>query len=213
MDVVRLMNKALSDEDIQRILGGDAKIIKYAELGNLYDIDCRNFWGATRSEASPRPNERYVLRTTWHMQLGTIIQNIDLLFWFPMETVPGSSWGDSGDLPVPCGPLGNFNYTTDLQTYSKVNRIVLQIHPERRPDATSRSPEVTTQNGGISQTTLWDKFWCSPPYPHPHPHPLTRFCFLGSAAWAEPFNILYHSIRVYVQLNHTEAFNMGTKAS
>ena len=39
MDVVRLINKALSDEDIQRILGGDAKIIKYAELGNLYDID------------------------------------------------------------------------------------------------------------------------------------------------------------------------------
>ena len=33
------MNKALSDEDIQRILGGDAKIIKYSELGYLYDID------------------------------------------------------------------------------------------------------------------------------------------------------------------------------
>ena len=39
MDVVRLINKALSDEDIQRILGSDAKIIKYSELGNLYDID------------------------------------------------------------------------------------------------------------------------------------------------------------------------------
>ena len=39
MDVVRLINKALSDEDIQKILGGDAKIIKYAELGQLYDID------------------------------------------------------------------------------------------------------------------------------------------------------------------------------
>ena len=38
-DIVRLINKALSDEDIQRILGGDAKIIKYAELANLYDID------------------------------------------------------------------------------------------------------------------------------------------------------------------------------
>ena len=36
MDVVRLINKALSDEDIQRIMGGDAKIIKYAELANLY---------------------------------------------------------------------------------------------------------------------------------------------------------------------------------
>ncbi len=39
MDVVRLINKALSDESIQRILGGDAKIITYPELGNLYDID------------------------------------------------------------------------------------------------------------------------------------------------------------------------------
>ena len=39
IDIVRLINKALSDEDIQRILGGDAKIIKYAELANLYDID------------------------------------------------------------------------------------------------------------------------------------------------------------------------------
>ena len=39
MDVVRLVNKALSDEDIQRILGGDAKIIKYSELGHLHDID------------------------------------------------------------------------------------------------------------------------------------------------------------------------------
>ncbi len=39
MDVVRLINKAASDEDIQRILGGDAQITKYSELGNLYDID------------------------------------------------------------------------------------------------------------------------------------------------------------------------------
>ena len=39
IDIVRLINKALSDEDIQIILGGDAKIIKYAELANLYDID------------------------------------------------------------------------------------------------------------------------------------------------------------------------------
>ncbi len=39
MDVVRLINEALSDGDIQKILRGDAKIIKYAELGNLYDID------------------------------------------------------------------------------------------------------------------------------------------------------------------------------
>ena len=39
IDIVRLINKALSDEDIQKILGGDAKIIKYAELGELHDID------------------------------------------------------------------------------------------------------------------------------------------------------------------------------
>ena len=36
---MRLVNKALSDEDIQRILGGDAKIVKYSELSKLYDID------------------------------------------------------------------------------------------------------------------------------------------------------------------------------
>ena len=39
MDVVRLINKALSDSDIQKVLGGDAKIIEHAKLGNLYDID------------------------------------------------------------------------------------------------------------------------------------------------------------------------------
>ena len=39
MEILKLVSKALSDEDIQRILGGDAKIIKYAELGVLYDID------------------------------------------------------------------------------------------------------------------------------------------------------------------------------
>ena len=39
MDVVRLINKALSDADIQRILVGDVEITKYSELGNLYDID------------------------------------------------------------------------------------------------------------------------------------------------------------------------------
>ncbi len=38
MDVLRLVNKALSDADIHRILGG-VKIIKYSELGHLYDID------------------------------------------------------------------------------------------------------------------------------------------------------------------------------
>ena len=39
MEIVKLISKALSDEDIQKILGGDAKIIKYSELGHLYDID------------------------------------------------------------------------------------------------------------------------------------------------------------------------------
>ncbi len=39
MDVVRLINQALSDAPVHRILGGDAKISKYAQLGNCYDID------------------------------------------------------------------------------------------------------------------------------------------------------------------------------
>lgn len=39
MEIVRLINKALSDADIQRILGSDTKIIKYAELEALHDID------------------------------------------------------------------------------------------------------------------------------------------------------------------------------
>ncbi len=39
MDVVRLINKALSDENIQIVLGGDVKLIEYSELGNLYDIN------------------------------------------------------------------------------------------------------------------------------------------------------------------------------
>ncbi len=38
MDAVRLISKALPDADIQRTLGGDTKITKYAELWNLYDI-------------------------------------------------------------------------------------------------------------------------------------------------------------------------------
>ncbi len=33
------MNKALSNADTQKALGGDAEIMKYAELGNLCDID------------------------------------------------------------------------------------------------------------------------------------------------------------------------------
>ena len=39
MDVLRLVSKALSGADITRILGGRLKIIKYSELGHLYDVD------------------------------------------------------------------------------------------------------------------------------------------------------------------------------
>ncbi len=39
MDVVRLINETLSNEDVQRILGRDAEIIDYSELGYLCDID------------------------------------------------------------------------------------------------------------------------------------------------------------------------------
>ena len=39
MEITRLIHKPLSDADIQKILGPDAKIIKYSELGDLYDID------------------------------------------------------------------------------------------------------------------------------------------------------------------------------
>ncbi len=39
MDEARLINKALSNSDIQGILGGDAKITVNAELGNRCDID------------------------------------------------------------------------------------------------------------------------------------------------------------------------------
>ncbi len=39
MDLVRIIKKALSDADIQWILGGDAKIIRYSEMENFYDID------------------------------------------------------------------------------------------------------------------------------------------------------------------------------
>ncbi len=36
MGVVRLINKALSYVDIQRIPGSDAKMIEHFEMGNLY---------------------------------------------------------------------------------------------------------------------------------------------------------------------------------
>ena len=39
MDVIRLVHKALSDEDIGTILGADANIIKYSELNRISDLD------------------------------------------------------------------------------------------------------------------------------------------------------------------------------
>ena len=39
MDIIRLINKALSDEDIGTILGADAKIIRYSELSHISDLD------------------------------------------------------------------------------------------------------------------------------------------------------------------------------
>ena len=39
MDVIRLIHKALSDEDIGTILGAYAKIIRYSELSHIDDLD------------------------------------------------------------------------------------------------------------------------------------------------------------------------------
>ena len=39
MDVIKLINKALSDDDIGTILGADAKIIRYSELRHIDDLD------------------------------------------------------------------------------------------------------------------------------------------------------------------------------
>ncbi|MFM7986295.1 MAG: hypothetical protein ACKPKO_43980, partial [Candidatus Fonsibacter sp.] len=39
MDVIKLINKALSDEDIGTILGTDTKSIKYSELRHIDDLD------------------------------------------------------------------------------------------------------------------------------------------------------------------------------
>ncbi|MFM7984060.1 MAG: hypothetical protein ACKPKO_32515, partial [Candidatus Fonsibacter sp.] len=41
MDVIRLIHKALSDEDIGTILGTDAKVIRYSELRHIDDLDER----------------------------------------------------------------------------------------------------------------------------------------------------------------------------
>ena len=39
MDVIRLIHKALSDDDIGTILGADAKTIRYSELSHISDLD------------------------------------------------------------------------------------------------------------------------------------------------------------------------------
>ncbi|MFM7981568.1 MAG: hypothetical protein ACKPKO_19845, partial [Candidatus Fonsibacter sp.] len=39
MDVIRLILKALNDDDIGTILGTDANIIRYSELRNIDDLD------------------------------------------------------------------------------------------------------------------------------------------------------------------------------
>ena len=39
MDVIKLINKALSDEEIGTVLGADANIIRYSELRRIDDLD------------------------------------------------------------------------------------------------------------------------------------------------------------------------------
>ena len=39
MEVLRLVNKALSDDDIRRILGRDIKFLKYSDLDEFKDPD------------------------------------------------------------------------------------------------------------------------------------------------------------------------------
>ena len=39
MDVIKLINKALSDEDIGTVLGADTKIIRYSLLRRIDDLD------------------------------------------------------------------------------------------------------------------------------------------------------------------------------
>ncbi len=39
MEVLRLVNKALSDDDIRHILGRGIKILKYSDLGEVKDLD------------------------------------------------------------------------------------------------------------------------------------------------------------------------------
>ncbi len=39
MDVIKLINKGLSDEDIGTVLGADTKITRYSELRHIDDLD------------------------------------------------------------------------------------------------------------------------------------------------------------------------------
>ena len=39
MDVIRLVHKALSDDDIGTILGADTQITRYSELRHIDDLD------------------------------------------------------------------------------------------------------------------------------------------------------------------------------
>ena len=39
MDVIKLINKALNDEEIGTALGADDKIPRYSELRHIYDLD------------------------------------------------------------------------------------------------------------------------------------------------------------------------------
>ena len=66
MDVIRLIHKALSYEDIGTILGTDAKIIRYSELSHIDDLDellTKDFGLLSypiRRQTGQRPLDRFV---------------------------------------------------------------------------------------------------------------------------------------------------------
>ena len=37
--ILKIVHKALSDEDLRKILGNDLKILKYSDLDNYNDLD------------------------------------------------------------------------------------------------------------------------------------------------------------------------------
>ena len=61
MEVLRLVNKALSDDDIRRILGRDIKILKYSDLGELKDLGelLPNPTGYCRTLYEDKPDRRH----------------------------------------------------------------------------------------------------------------------------------------------------------